>query len=1037
MWLTRLSMRRPVSLVMGLATVVILGVISFAKLPVAMFPKVEFPFIGVWIPYPGGIPTEVEREIARPIEEILATLGGVKEIESQSDEDECFVGVEFEWGREVSVLQMEVRDKLDQIRDELPPDVRDIFLFTFNTNDVPIIEGRISAKGVDLSESYDLIEQKIINPLSTIPGVGRVNIDGVNPTVGAIYLRLDKIKEFNVDVEALFAELSAANINLTVGKVTDQGMRYDVRAVSGIHSMDELGKIPVDERGLRLEDIAELVYAAPAPSYGRHLNGEFAIAFWIQKASGHNTVQVCRDIERVLEEINLDPALKGIDCFTFFNQADQIENSLEGLWKAGLFGGLLAMVILYAFLRKVSLTLLVSLSIPLSILGTGVFLYLTGGSLNVLTMMGLMLGIGMLVDNSVVVLESIHRRRNEGASPVAAALRGTRDVGRAIVASTMTTVIVFAPVIVTRKDELAVWLGEVGVAISVTIICSLLGSLTVIPTLSVFLSRSSAKSEEPKWIGRVRERYLRILRWTTLRHPYVTGLAIVPGVLVLTGVLMGATGFQPDVESEKGVRMERLRIQYNYTGNVDKKTSKAYVEATEAYLETRREDLGIRDIYSYYGANYAGMSLFFHRGVLSPEFLKEVRDDLRENMPVQAGLEYRFGDEEGNDSGVKQFRVTLFGEDTELLTSLAAEAKRRLNRIEGVSDISSASERGHSEIQVHIDPEKAGRHGVRASSISQVLALTYRGTWLPRLNTGSKEIDLSVSLLPDDTETIENLKTTTVAIENGQPIHLEQVANFSFEKSPQWIFRQNQKTGLALNGSYDGERLDEALEKIETVMNELEMPFGYSWSFGSRIQQAQQQQSEMGINMLLALFCVFVVMASLFESFLHPGIVMGCVPFAIVGVFWLMMATGTPFNLLAMIGIVILIGIVVNNGIVLVDHINHYRAVGHPMDRAIMTGCAERIRPILMTAGTTILGLLPLALIKDAHVANGQYYPMARAIIGGLISSTLLTLIVMPTYYRIANLWMANFQAAVRERTRGKGAPKLVAEPGSSPSYRP
>jgi HAE1 family hydrophobic/amphiphilic exporter-1 len=821
-------------------------------------------------------------------------------------------------------------------------------------------------------------------------------------------------------------------VNLTVGRVTDQGLRYDVRTVSGIDSMRELGEIPVDERGLRLKDIAELVYAAPAPTYGRHLNGEFAIAFWVQKASGFNTVEVCAAIEDVLDEINLDAALRGVDTFTFFNQAEQITNSLQGLWRAGLFGSVLAMAILFAFLRKVSLTLLVSLSIPLSILGTGTFLYLTGGNLNILTMMGLMLGIGMLVDNAVVVLESIHRRRNLGASPVAAALRGTRDVGRAIVASTLTTVIVFAPIIVGRTDEMTVWLGQVGITIGVTIVCSLLVSLTVIPTLSVFLSRSGSMQAEPGWIRWLTGRYRHLVGWTTIRHPYKTGLAIVPLTLAATVLLAAKTDrFNAEFMGDEGVRLERLRLWFEYTGPVDKNTSQQYVEAVEQYLETRRDELELRDIYSYWGPDYAGMSLFFHQGELSFDFVKKVRDDLRENLPVQAGLEYRFGDEEGNETGVKRFTVTLFGEDTELLNVLVAEAKRRIAALPGVSDLASA-DRGHPEIQVTIDRERAGRHGIRANTISQVLGLTYRGTRLPRLNTGDKEIDLQISLLPDDTESIENLRTTTIAIENDQPILLGQVADLRFVDGPQRIYRENQKTGISVNGSYDGDDLDELLKRIGTVMNDMEMPLGYGWNFGRRIREAQQQQSELGLNMLLAIFCVFFVMASLFESLVHPGVVMGCVPFAFLGVLWLFMATGTPFNLMAGIGTVILIGIVVNNGIVLVDHINHHRHLGHSLDDSILAGCTDRFRPILMTAGTTILGLLPLAVIKGAHAGDAQYFPMARAIIGGLLSSTLLTLIVMPTYYRIVNVWVDRLRlsfAGASERRRETPRPSLGTGP--------
>jgi HAE1 family hydrophobic/amphiphilic exporter-1 len=1035
MGLTHLSLRRPVTLAMALTTILVLGAVSVFRLPLEFLPRVDAPFIGVLVPYPNGIPSQVEKEIVTPIEEILATLGGVKAINSYSDADQAWVAVEFDWGRDVNLMRLEVKEKIDQIRGELPQDIRQILLLTFNTNDIPIIQGRIAAKGRDLSESWDLLDQHIIGPLQRIPGVGRVGIDGVAPTQASVYLNLDRILEFSVDVGHLFDELAAANVELTVGRITDAGLRYDVRAVSGLAGVEDLGEVPIDSRGLRLRDVADVVYGAPAISYGRYLNGEPAVAFWIQKASGHNTVDVCRAVERELQRINLDPALQGISSFSFFNQADQITDSLRSLLQAGLLGSVLAVLMLYLFLRRISMTLVVSVAIPISIVGTCVFLYLTGRSLNVLSMMGLMLGVGMLVDNAVVVLESIHRRQRQGAKPVAAAMRGTKEVGRAIVASTMTTVIVFAPVIISKADELSFWLGDVGMTISVTLIISLLVSLTVIPTLSVRLTRQQdGQLPENGWLARLRTRYLGLLGWTALRHPHLTGLGIVPLVLILTGVLMGVTKFKPEGFGDEGMRREYFYIGFDFTGSVDKDAAENYVLRTAAYLESRRDELDIRDIYCYYQADDAAVTVFFRSGVLSDAFYRKLRDDLRENLPVQAGLKYRFGDDEGQGGGVKTFAVTVYGHETELLEEIAKEVKRRLSSLEGVSDLRSDADRGKAEIQVRVDPERSGRYGIRPATVSQILGLTYRGVPLPRLHTGQKEVDLIVSLQPADRESIENLSLLTVGVQEGRPVQLGQLADFTFGRSPQQIIRHDQKTGVTVSGSYEGEKLDPVLEKIRKLMDSMEMPLGYGWSFGEQIQRGQQQTSEMGVNMLLALACVFFVMASLFESLLHPLVVMGCVPFASLGVFWLMMATGTPFNMMAMIGMVILIGIVVNNGIVLVDHINNHRRAGRSLEEAIVAGCADRLRPILMTAGTTILGLLPLAVFRGAHVGDAEYYPMARAIIGGLTSSTLLTLVVLPTYYLLNTRWANAFQRCLRaamERGRGKAERAAPAIPGT------
>ncbi len=1030
MWLTFLSLRRPVTLAMILATIVLLGTVSMFKVPLDFLPRMEFPFIAVYVPYQGGIPSENEREIVRPIEEVLATLGGVKETFSYADGNEVQVGVTFDWGRDVNLLRMEVKEKIDQIRGDLPADIPQIYLLTFNTNDIPIIEGRISAKGRDISQNYDLIDQKIIAPLQRIPGVGRVNIDGVLPTQASVYLRFNKIMEHNVDVNRLFAELEAANVELTVGRVTDKGLRYDVRTVAGLHGVEDLRELPIDERGLRLADVAEVVYGAPALAYGRVLNEEPAIAFWIQKASGYNTVEVCRAVEAELERINQDPALRGINSFTFFNQADQITDSLRSLLQGGLFGSVLAIAILYLFLRRLSMTLVVSIAIPLSILGTCIFLFLSGRSLNVLTMMGLMLGVGMLVDNAVVVLESIHRRQHAGNSPLAAAVRGTKEVGRAIVASTLTTVIVFAPVVVSKTDELAVWLGEVGVTISVTLIFSLLVSLTVIPALSIKMTGNAAEVSDARWLLALKRQYLKVLNWTAIKHPVLTALVIVPLVLVATIGAMKATGFKPDAEGDEGMRRESLRVGFDYTGPVDKYTSEDMVMVATQYLEGRREDLQLRDIYSFYVADGGGVSLFFEDGVVSDEFFLEVREDLRENLPVQAGLKYRFGGDEGEDSGATTFSVTISGEETEFLTEFAEEAKRRLALIDGIGDLRSDNDNGKAEIRVKVDPDQSGRFGITPATVSQIMGLTYRGVMLPRLQTGEKEIDLVVSLWPEDRESIENLALLTVGSVDDKAVQLNQIAEFEFGKSPERIFRRDQRTGVTISGTWEGEKLDDALKQIKPLMDGLDLPFGYGWNYGNQIVRAQQQQNEMAINMLLALACVFFVMASLFESLLYPIVVMGTVPFASLGVFWLMMATGTPFNMMAMIGMVILIGIVVNNGIVLVDHINGRRKAGRTLDEAILEGGGDRLRPILMTAGTTILGLLPLAVFHGAHVGGAEYYPMARAISGGLASSTLLTLLVMPTYYRLMTRWWENIVRGLNSWRRAGKIETEASKPG-------
>lgn len=1024
--LTRLTLSRPVSVLMAALTLVVLGAISFTRLRVDFLPAVEFPFIGVMIPYPNAVPEQIERDIAKPMEEILATLGDVDEIFSESDARGCFVGVTFEFGRDVNVLRMEVKEKIDQVRGSLPADVRDLFLLTFDSNDIPVMEGRISARGRDLASSYDLLERRIIKPLERIDGVGRIQVDGIAPREVSIYLAMSAIKAHRVDVGRLFQELDRNNVNVSVGKVTTGGLRYNMRTLGALSSVEEVGAIRVSE-GVRLADIADIVLEEPVQTYYRRLNGESAIAFIIQKASGANTVELSRAVKRQLDRIHEDPALSGIDVVLFFNQADSILESLNGLFWSGFVGSILAILILYFFLRHVRTTLIVSIAIPFSLIATCVFLYLTNRTLNLLTMMGLMLAVGMLVDNAIVVLESIYRHQLRGERGAAAALVGTGEVGLAVTASTLTSIIVFAPILLGGSDEIIVWLREVGVTISVTLFFSLIVSLTLVPMLAARLK--PPKTGEPsRLVGRWARFYLVLLRWTTQQHPRLTGLVIAPGFAALTIGLAMVAGVRPD-DSERGMRQDRLRIGLEFTDNVNLYRADEFTKRVEDFLLARADSFGISNVYSFYRDNEAAVSLFFVN-TQHDDDMQTMRKWLRKNLPQMAGVTYEMGEQEGPNKGARRVQVSLFGEDSELLHELALEVKRRLALLPDLQDVRTNVESGQDEVQILLDRERASVFGVNPSTVSGILNLTFRGMRLRDLQTPEREVPMSLVLEPEDRRNLENLQALTVAAIEDRPVTLEHVADFEFAKAPQTVRRNQQRTAVSISGSYEGEEYRTLLRQVERTMGGMALPQGYSWSFGREFQQAKNQQNEMMVNILLALACVYFVMAALFESLLHPLLIMLCIPFAFMGVVWTLALTNTPLNIMAMIGIVILIGVVVNNGIVLLDHINALRRRGLPMHEAILAGGNERFRPILMTASTTALGLLPLAL-GDTALTQAQYYPMARALIGGLVSSTVLTLVLLPTFYVLSEQALHGLQrvwarSAASPRHRGR-SPSRVA----------
>ncbi|HEX6177444.1 MAG TPA: efflux RND transporter permease subunit, partial [Thermoanaerobaculia bacterium] len=463
----KLAVRRPVTTIMMLVCIFVLGGIAASRMKLALLPEVDAPFIGVQVPYPNSNPWQVEKEIVKPLEEALATLSGIKKLHANANADSGEVFMQFDWGQDLDIIRMQVSEKVDQVRPLLPAGVGQIFIFSFNTNDIPVIEARIAAEGVDLSRNYELIEARVLNRLRRVPGVARVDLDGVAPREINIDLVLDKVKQHNVDISGLMRRLQGASSNMVLGEVNHQGMRYTVRALGSFNSVEDFENLPVNERGLRLGEIADIRYEEPPIDYGRHLDGKYAVALNVFKESTANTVDVVRAAMKVInEDIAKDPLLKGIKLFTWDDQADQIVGGVRGVTESGIVGGLLAVLILYYFLRRFKSTLIVAMSIPFSIIAAMGVMYFMGKTLNVLSMMGLMLGVGMLVDNAIVVLESIDRRQREEKDSKKAAYEGASAVAMAVTASTLTSLIVFLPLIVGGKSELTVWLGEVGIAIS-------------------------------------------------------------------------------------------------------------------------------------------------------------------------------------------------------------------------------------------------------------------------------------------------------------------------------------------------------------------------------------------------------------------------------------------------------------------------------------------------------------------------------------------------------------------------------------------
>ena len=992
MRLATLSLRRPITVIMVFLTLVVLGIVSMRLLQLEFFPEIEFPGMMVSMPYDGSTPEEIERLITRPVEDVLATMGDVQRMRSRSESDWAGVFMFFGWDSDLTAKGVEARDKIDGIRHLLPDDLERVFVRKFTSTDEPMLVLRIGSER-DLSRAYQLLERNITRRLQRLPGVASVNLDGVMPTEVRIELIADRVSAHQVDLNDLRARLAAANFSSSAGFIDDvaANQRIRVNPLGEFRDVDEIRRLPINADGLRLGDIAEVSYLSPPHEYGRLLDGNFALGVDVFKESDANLVAVT---ERVLEEIdriNELPEMQGIDLYIMFSQAEGVVSSLKDLAMAGLIGALMSMVVLYVFLRQWSSTLIVMLSVPSAILITLGGMYFLGLTLNILTMMGLMLAVGMLVDNSVVVTESIYRQKlRYPGQPGRATLIGVQEVAMAVTAGTLTTIIVFLPNIFGAQNEVTVFLSQVAYTITISLLASLLIARTIIPLLLTRVPLPP-QPKQGNWLRRLTNFYSRLLAFL-LRRRWITTMAIIV-VLFSTAIPLSQISTNMFEETEE----ERIMLHYNVVGTYALDTMAESVDRIESYLIENKQRFQFDSVYTFYNNNRAESTLILSPGrTLSNE---QIREAVRADLPMipigQPSFEFNRG---GGDESIG---VNLHGEASDRLFEIADEVVRLLSTVEGLVDVRADTTSGGDEVQVRIDRERAARNGLSTREVAQVISVAMRGETLNEFRGPEGDVEMRLMFQGADRSSTLDLANLSLVNAAGERIRLDAVADIETASGPVEIQRDQRRTTLAVTANLlDDLTINEAREKMQELMDQVTLPAGYSWSFGEAFQQEDEAMQTMMFNMLLALALIFIVMAALFESTLFPISIVTSIVFSFIGVFWFFMLTGTDMTLMSMIGMLVLMGIVVNNGIVLIDHVNNLRSRGMGREAAIIQAGRDRLRPILMTAATTILAMIPLAL-GDTRVGGGgpAYYPMARAVIGGLAFSTLVSLIVVPFVY--------------------------------------
>ncbi len=1016
------SIRRPVTTIMCFVSLVVVGLIAAFRLPLEALPDISAPFLFVQMPYTGSTPEEVERNLIRPTEEALATMTGIKRMRSSATAEGASIFIEFsDWDRDIAIAASDARERIDAIRSELPDDLQRYNVFKWSSSDEPVLKVRLASEA-DLTGSYDMIDREFKRRLERIPGVARVTISGAPPNEVEIAVIPDRLTAHNLQLNELSERLAALNFSVSAGEIDDNGRRIRVQPVGELSDLQQLRELVIDNRGLRLGDIAEIRLKPTRMNYGRRLDGNPAIGLDIYKERSANLVEVSRAALAEVEAIRKQPSLSDVQVKVIANQGETVTSSLLELAEAGAVGLLLSVTVLFFFLRHWPSTLMVTLAIPICFTITLGFMYFAGVTLNILTMMGLLLAVGMLVDNAVVVVESIYQERERMPNqPKLASLVGTRNVAIALSAGTLCHCIVFVPNLFGETNNISIFMAQIAITISVSLLASWLVAVSLIPMLSARMQTPTLATSSTGLIARVQRRYAGFLRWTLEHRGWsVAGIVVVIAVSLVPMKLTKIDMFGGEGGNE-------AYVQYQWKGSYTREQLSAEVAKVEDYLDRNRERFHITQTYSFFSEQEGSMTVI----TFDPEHAKQLnslQEQIRKEMPKSARVTYSIGNQGDDQGGSQSVQVQLVGDSTQVLQQMADDVLPLLARRKELRDVRVDAGDRSSELAVRADRERAAAFGFSAEQVASFVGLALRGAPLREFRRGDSEVPVWVRFEGAEQSNPEELSSFTVRAKDGRTVPLLSLVDVAIRPSATQISRTNRQTTLTIKANLaEKVTTPEARKAMEETLKPMSFPAGYGYTFdGGNYQNDNEAMAQMMFNLLIALVMIYVVMAAVFESLLFPAAIMSGVLFSIFGVFWLFWITGTSFGIMSFIGILVLMGVVVNNGIVMIEHINNLRRRGMGRTEALVEGSRERLRPIMMTMGTAILAMVPISLTDTQMFGDGPpYFPMARAIAGGLAFSTVVSLLFLPTIYAILDDLSNGMSRLVR---RARGRPVAAAE---------
>lgn len=1032
--LTEFSLTRRITVLVLLMSIVVVGVVATTGIPVELFPRgFTSQSLSVFVPWQNAPTPEVLDKITLPLEEELSTVHGLDRLNSFSTLGFARVFLRFKQGTDMDVAYREVRDRTQRARLQFPEDVDRVFIRKDDASGIPVC---VVGLAIDpsLADRYNLIKYEVIQRLERIDGVANVTADGLEEKEILIELDRKKADGHGLNIYQLAMSLGGDNFTMASGRVREAGKTFLLRSLASYASLEELENRPVTPT-VRLKDIAKIKYEEPEKRYSVRVNSRPAVAAVVFKAGEANTVEVSRRIRKEFEEMKQNPRLAGTFMEVLFNQGEVIEDSLTNLVTGGIIGGVLAAVVLFIFLRRVRLTGIITLSIPLSLLMALTVMFFAGESLNIITILALVIAVGMLVDNSIVVAENIQRMHKEGLGRRDACIKGAGEIALAITMATMTTIIVFVPVSLV-EGEGQFFLMRLSLPVSVSLLASLLVALVFIP-LSVYLTLPANDNRKQhaalRWSHEKMNAVMRRvyeLTFERINHLYCRWLGFflrrrIDLVLALIAVFT-VTYLIPFKKMEIVERQEEdqtsFRIGVELASEYSFEDVGNYFAEAERLLEQKQDEYGLKGYFVFYRRQFGRVEGWFDDSKKRTLTAKEVGEKLVKELPKRPGIKLHFGQENQEEAKTREiFEFRLEGDDAQILDEVATRLEPMIQRVDGVIGIRSGEDPAPSEMALVVDRDRANASSVNPEVIAGLVGYALRGSSLPKYNQDGREIPVRIRFREADRESLTDLAGFQIPVAEGGAVPLSALITPKVLNTPKSIFRSDKRISRTLTVELRKEGAKETRDRLLLLQRQFSLPEGVSFS-EMRVRTRNEEIASMMFAAQLSILFIYLLMGFLFESFILPLSIICTIPLAGIGVSWIHYLTGKDLDFLGFVGGILLIGVVVNNGIVLIDYVIRLRAEGMERSNALLTAAARRFRPIAMTALTTIIGMIPLTFSPPSRLGI-SYKSFGLTLIGGMTTATIMTLLVVPVFYSFFDDARVVFSRAVKRVLKTKAAP--------------